>query len=94
MAYPKASRSVLEVLTKILEIRIDFSILDGMVAQVEQGITNLETQFYQQAPPEMAERIRTWLESFKQERAESRPITEEDAKWLKEHIEELFKRGG
>lgn len=94
MVYPKASKSVLEVLTKILEVEIDFSTLDKMVAQVEQGIGNLEEQFYQQTPPEVAERIRTWLESFKHKPAESRPITEEDQKWLKEHIDELFKRGG
>ena len=94
MVYPKASKSVLEVLTKVLEIGIDFSVLDKMVAQVEQGIGHLEAQFYEQAPPEVAERIKTWLESFKHKPAESRPITEEDQKWLKEHIDELFKRGG
>jgi len=94
MVYPKASKSVLEVLTKTLGIGIDFSVLDKMVARVEQGIRHLETQFYEQAPPEVAERIRNWLESFKYKPAESRPITEEDQKWIEEHIDELFKGGG
>lgn len=94
MAYPKASKSILEVLTKILEIDIDLSALDNMIEQVEQGIKNLEAQFYEQAPPEMAERIRNWLESFKERPTESRPITDEDANWLKEHIDDLFKTGG
>ena len=94
MVYPKASKSVLEVLTKVLGFEIDFSILDKMVARVERGIGHLEAQFYQQAPPEMAERIRDWLESFKYKPTESRPITDEDQKWINEHIDELFKRGG
>ncbi len=94
MVYPEASKSVLEVLSKILGIEIDFSVLDKMVAQVDQGIGRLEAQFYEQAPPEMAERIRNWLESFKYKPTESRLITEEDQKWIKEHIDELFKRGG
>ncbi len=94
MVYPEASKSVLEVLTKILGIEIDFSVLDKLVAQVDQGIGRLEAQFYEQAPPEMAERIRNWLESFKYRPTESRPITEEDQKWIKEHIDELFKGGG
>jgi len=94
MVYPKASKSVLEVLTEVLGFEIDFSILDKMVARVERGIGHLEAQFYQQAPPEMAERIRDWLESFKYKPTESRPITDEDQKWINEHIDELFKRGG
>lgn len=94
LAYPKASKSVLEVLVNILGIPLDFTGLDGMVSQVEQAMTNLEAQFYQQTPPEMAERIRSWIESFKQEPTEPGGITEEEAKWLKDHIEDLFGKGG
>jgi proteasome assembly chaperone (PAC2) family protein len=94
MAYPKASRSVLEVLVNALGIPLDFANLDKMISQVEKAIGNLETQFYEQTPPEMAERIRDWIESFKQEPTETGGITDEEAKWLKEHIEDLFGRGG
>ena len=94
MAYPRASRSILEVLVDVLGIPLDFASLDEMVSQVEKAIVNLETQFFQQTPPEMAERIRDWIESFKQEPAEAGGITDEEAKWLKEHIDDLFGRGG
>jgi proteasome assembly chaperone (PAC2) family protein len=94
MAYPKASRSVLEVLVAALGIQLDFTNLDKMISQVEKAIANLETQFYAQTPPEMAERIKGWIESFKQEPARSSGITDDDAKWLKDHIEDLFGRGG
>lgn len=96
--YPKASKSVLEVLTEILRLRIDLSHLDAMANQVDQGIADLETQFYQKAPPEVANRVREWLESFKSagltKPPESGPITEEDQKWINEHIDDLFKRSG
>jgi proteasome assembly chaperone (PAC2) family protein len=94
MAYPKASRSVLEVLVDVLGLPLDFTGLDKLVSQVEKAIANLETQFYQQTPPEMAERIREWIESFKQEPTEASGISDEEAKWLKDHVEDLFGMGG
>ena len=49
--YPKASKSVLEVFAEILGIRIDFSFLNKMEAQVEEIIES----FYAKFPPEMKE---------------------------------------
>ena len=45
--YPKASKSVLEVFAEILGIRIDFSFLNKMEAQVEEIIES----FYAKFPP-------------------------------------------
>ena len=83
--YPKASKSVLEVISHILGIPIDSSKLDGMDAKVLEVIENL----YAQLPQEIIERI-------EQRTAVPAPgtITEEDQKWLKEHIDEFFKKGG
>jgi len=85
--YPMASKSVLEVFADILGIRIDLSILDKMVARVEEVIEKV----YEAFPPEIKERYdqRKFVAQ-----AKPRGISEEDAKWIKEHIDELFKKGG
>jgi len=85
--YPKASKSVVEVITSILGTRIDLSALDNMAVQVESIIENI----YQKFPQEIRERIeqRKFVIQRKPE-----TITEEDEKWIKEHIDELFKKGG
>lgn len=85
--YPKASKSVLEVFADILGIRIDLTVLDEMTAQIE-GIVE---KIYQEFPSEIKERYdqRKFV-------AQARPtgITEQDARWIKEHINGFFKKGG
>jgi len=85
--YPMASKSVLEVFADILGIRIDLGILDRMVAQIEEIIEKI----YEGFPPEIKERYdqRKFV-------AQAKPggISEEDAKWIKEHIGEFFQKGG
>jgi len=85
--YPKASKSVLEVFADILGIRIDFTVLDKMVAQIEEIVERL----YEGFPSEIKERY-----DERKVAAQAKPggITEEDARWIKEHIDELFKKGG
>jgi proteasome assembly chaperone (PAC2) family protein len=83
--YPKASKSVLELFGKILGIDIDYSPLDQMSNQVDEIIEGI----YEKLPFEIKEKIeqRRMLSIPKKE-----IITEEDEKWLKEHLDELFKR--
>jgi proteasome assembly chaperone (PAC2) family protein len=85
--YPKASKSVLEVLTNFLGIEIDYRTLDKMTNQIDEVIAGL----YEKFPPEIKERI-------EQRKLIARPkteaITEEDEKWIKEHIDEFFKKRG
>ena len=85
--YPRASKSVLKVITSILGISIDLTTLDNMATQVENIIENL----YEKFPPEIRDRIeqRKFVIQTKPE-----TITEEDEKWIKEHIDEFFKKGG
>ncbi len=83
--YPKASKSVLEVLTALLDIQIDYTGIDEMTAQMDNIITGL----FDKLPAEVKERI--------EQRVQLKPpeaITEEDETWIKEHIDELFKEGG
>jgi len=85
--YPKASKSVLEVFAEILEISIDLTVLDEMTAQIEGIIEKI----YEGFPSEIRERYdqRKFV-------AQAKPggITEQDARWIKEHIDGLFKKGG
>jgi len=85
--YPRASKSVLEVFADILGIGIDFTVLDEMTAQIEGIIEKI----YEGFPSEIKERYdqRKFV-------AQAKPggITEQDARWIKEHIDGLFKKGG
>jgi len=84
--YPRASKSVLEVLTNVLGIEIDYGALDEMVVQIDEIIDGI----YEKLPSEIRERIEQRKAIIQ---AKPEAITEEDAKWIKEHIDELFKKG-
>jgi len=81
--YPKASQSVLEVISAILGVSVDITTLDSMAAQMQGVITNVFRQF----PDEVRERI----EQRKQV-AQPGPITEDDEKWIKDHIDDFFRQ--
>lgn len=83
--FPQASRSVLEVFARILGIEIDFSGIDYMISQIEEVIARI----YRVFPAELRERYDRRKLTLK----EAGTITEEEAKWIKEHIEEFFKKG-
>ncbi len=85
--YPKASKSVLEVFAQILGVNIDFSALDYISAQVEEIIEKI----YQKFPSGVREK---YDQRKLVTQTEPEAISEEDAKWIKGHIDELFKRGG
>jgi len=83
--YPKAAQSVLEVLSTIMGTSIDLSVLDDMADQMESVVENV----YQQFPPEIRDKIEQ-----RKEIIQARPgaITAEDETWIKEHIDEFFKK--
>jgi len=85
--YPKAAKSVLEVFADIVGIGLDLSVLDQMTAQIEGIIEKI----YEGFPSEIKERY-----DQRKFAAQARPagITEQDAKWIKEHINGFFKKGG
>lgn len=95
--YPKASKSVLEVLTKILEIKFDLSFMDDMVKRVERNVKEFLEALYhtENIPPQVRDELRNSIERLKEIRpTESGKITEEDQKRIMEHIDEFFKKGG
>ena len=85
--YPRASKSVLEVLANFLRVEIDYGALDEMAVRIDDVIDSI----YEQLPSEIRERIEH-RKSIIQAKPET--ITDEDEKWIKEHIDELFKKGG
>lgn len=84
--YVRASKSVLEVLSRFVGAEIDYSVLDRMVAQVDGFVETI----YENLPETIRGRIeqRKLAIPLRQE-----PITEDDAQWIKEHVDELFKKG-
>ena len=84
--YPKASKSVLEVLTNLLGIKIDYTALDEMAIRIDAIIDGI----YEKLPSEIRERIEQRRLVIQ---PKARAITEEDGKWIKEHIDELFRKG-
>ena len=84
--YPRASKSVLEVLTNLLGIEIDYHALDEMAVQID----NIVDGIYEKLPSEIRERIEQRKLAIQ---TKSEAITEEDEKWIKEHIDELFRKG-
>jgi len=88
--YPKASKSVLEVLTKTLDIEIDLSQLDKLAKRVEKSIEQfLKTLYSTEGIPS---EVRDEIEKLRHARqAELGPITEEEQRRIMEHLDELFK---
>ncbi len=86
LPYPRASRSVIELLSKILGAEVDFSQLDEMAGHVDGIISGI----YDNLPPEIRERVEH-RKDLMQRKAGA--ITAEEEKWMKEHIDELFKKG-
>ena len=99
LSYPKASKSVLEVLTYSLKIEVNLDKLDELDQKVQQRIE----EFYQQIPLE----IRGQLDRLKHvtylpaeawqagaQPAEPGPITEEEKKRIMEDVEKFFKKRG
>jgi hypothetical protein len=90
LSYPKASKSVLEVLSHSLKIEVSLDKLDELDQKVERTIE----EFYQQIPSE----IRGQLDRLKHvayaQPTEPGPITEEEKKGIIEDVERFFKKRG
>jgi len=90
LPYPKASRSVLEVLTRSLGIGADMSKLDRWTEQLEQEIEDV----YRQIPSEIKQQLEKLKQVTYAKPAEPSPITEEDKRRIMEDIDKLFKKRG
>lgn len=84
--YPKASQSLVEVVSSIFGLNLKPGLLTDMVGQMESVVENVYAQF----PADIRERLeqRKQLARHRQE-----SITAEDQAWLKDHIDDFFKKG-
>ncbi len=87
LPYPRASRAVLEVMGHLTGVRIDYTAVDEMIGRLDGVIDNVVEQF----SPEIKERIAQRKTALQ---AKPETITQEDEKWIKDHLDELFKPGG
>jgi proteasome assembly chaperone (PAC2) family protein len=90
LSYPKASKSVLEVLSHSLQIEISLKKLDELAEKVERRIE----EFYQQIPLEVRGQLDRLKHVTYAEPTEPGPITEEEEKRIMEDVEKFFKKRG
>jgi uncharacterized protein len=90
LSYPKASKSVLEVLSHNLGIEVSLEELDEMGQKVERTIE----EFYQQIPLEIRGQLDRLRSVASAQPAEPGPITEEEEKGIMEGVEKFFKKRG
>ena len=90
--YPKGSKSVLEVLAKILNIKVDLGKLDELAERVQANIEDFLENLYasEAVPPQFKDEIERLRDA---EPAQPGPITDEEQKTMMDHIDELFKQG-
>lgn len=86
--YPKASKSVLEVLTAALGIEIDMERISAFIGRSDKEIE----QLYEKFPPEIKEQLDKLRYVSYARPTEPAPITEEDKKRILEDIDKFFKK--
>lgn len=93
--YPKASVSVLEVLSSMLEIDVDLIPLNEMARKMEESIDTFLTGLLENEtiPPEVRKELKDNVDRLKSVSQGPGPITKEDQKRIMENIEDLFKKG-
>src|ERR1035437_3398086 len=90
--YPKASVSVLEVLSSMLEIDVDLIPLNEMARKMEESIDTFLTGLLENEtiPPEVRKELKDNVDRLKSASREPGPITKEDQKRIMENIEDLL----
>ena len=88
--YPKASISVLEVLSRLLRMPLDLCELHEMAEKVDRNIEQVLEALAN--TEELPEQVRTEMERLKQgRRPDLGPITDGEKHEIMEHIDELFR---
>jgi proteasome assembly chaperone (PAC2) family protein len=90
LSYPKASKSVLEVLSQSLKIEVNLNRLDELDRIVQRRIE----EFYQQIPSEIRGQLDRLKHAAYAQPTEPGPITEEEEKRIMEDVEKFFKKRG
>ena len=86
MPYPAATQSVLELISRLYGLSLDFNELEEMRGQMGDMVE----QFFNQFPDEVKDKI-SQRSQARVEPEDGQLITDEDKKWMAEHIEDLFR---
>ncbi|MEO0161604.1 MAG: PAC2 family protein [candidate division WOR-3 bacterium] len=89
--WPKGSKAVLEVLSKMLHLRLDLSILEPLIEQVDRSVDRILNTFLDSLPTEVKEKITESFEQLKDSQIPRTPISDEEIKWFREHSDEFFR---
>ena len=90
--YPKASLSVLEVITRYLTLQLEFKKLDELTRQVERNVEDFVQKLF--ATPGLPEQIKDEIARLAEEpNADLGPITDEEQKRMMDRLDELFNQG-
>jgi proteasome assembly chaperone (PAC2) family protein len=90
LSFPKASKSVLEVLTHSLKMEVDLHKLDELDEKVQQRIE----EFYRQIPAEIRGQLDKLKDLAYARPTEPGPITEEEKRRIMEDVDKFFKKRG
>ena len=93
LPYPKASRSVLEALSRLTGLTVDYSRLDAWSMKIEKRINELLEEISESLPMPLRDGVRGGLEKLKKATPRAK-LTEEDARKAIEEIEKYFRKGG
>jgi uncharacterized protein len=93
LPYPKASKSVLEVLCKSVGVAMEYHQLDLWTEKLDKKIDKLIEEFGRTLPVQFRDGVKGGLEKLKGV-PEKIQVSEEDARKAIEEMEEFFKRGG
>ncbi len=89
LPYPKASKSVLELLAAALGVDVD---MEGIAALAQRSEAEIE-RVYQTFPPAMREQLDKLKSAASARPAHTEPITEEDKRQILEDIDKFFNTG-
>ncbi len=90
LSFPKASKSVLKVLTHNLKMEVDLHRLDELDEKVQQRIE----EFYRQIPAEIRGQLDKLKDLAYARPTEPGPITEEEKRKIMEDVDKFFKKRG
>lgn len=87
--YPRASKSILEVLSASLGLTLDLGRLDGLAQEVEQSLEKL----YEKFPAEVKRAVDQLKSASSPSEEKPEEITDEDKKRMLREIDEFFRKG-
>ncbi len=90
LSYPRASRSVVRVLSRALNVEAGLEKLDEMDRRVQQNIE----EFYRQIPGEIRMQLDRLKHTEHDEPSEAGPITEEEEQRIVEGVQRFLKKEG